>query len=340
MRAAILKSTGRIELGQAKEPQPQAGELKIRISQTGICGSEIHAFKGTHPFRIPPVILGHEASGEVVEVGPGVDGWKPGDRVTVIPQVGCGTCHYCQIGQENLCNQKTVLGTQRWPGSFGEYITVPAEKVLKLPDHIDDELGVLVEPLAVAVHAIRVAGPKLGDTAVICGAGTIGLTILMAALEAGIQQVIVTDVLDFNLEVAEALGATAVVNVRNQSVVDAARDLTGGLGVDIAWVTAGVGSALTEGVRSTRKQGKVVAVALFDEPVSVEMFDFVGTERILVGSQMYVPQDFPHAMRILSKRLDAARKLITHRMPIAKVQEAFTIAADHPENSIKVLLHY
>lgn len=340
MRAAVLRRKGFIELDQMDEPVPGPGELKIRIKQTGICGSEIHAFEGTHPFRVPPVILGHEATGEVVETGPGTEGWQPGDRVAVIPQIGCSECHYCRQGLENLCNRKTVLGTQAWVGSFAEFITAPAGRAIKLPGHIDDELGALVEPFAVAVHAVRLASPKLGDTALICGAGTIGLATLVAAIEAGIQQAIVTDVLDYNLEAAKALGATAVVNVKRQGLAEVVRDLTNGLGCDVAWVTAGTGPALRDGITSTRKQGKVVVVALFDEPATLGMFDFVGTERVLVGSQMYVPQDFDYAMRILSNRGETVRGMITHRMPIENIQEAFAIATRQAGDAIKVLLHY
>ena len=216
MRAAVLKDNYRIVLEDVKEPSPGPGEVKIQVRVTGICGSEVHAFKGTHPYRKPPVILGHELAGDIVEVGSDVEGLKVGDRVTVEPQIGCERCYMCRRGLNNLCESKIVLGTQEWPGSFAEYIIAPAKVVYRLPDGLSYEEGVMVEPLAVGVHAVRWSEMGLGDSVLVLGAGTIGLVTIMAARQAGARRIFATDVLDFNLAKAKELGATHTINVRQE----------------------------------------------------------------------------------------------------------------------------
>lgn len=255
MKAAVLQETYKIVLQDVPEVQPQAGEVKIQVKFTGICGSEIHAFKGTHPYRKPPVILGHELAGEVVALGSNVQGFAIGDRVTVEPQIACGECQPCSQGWTNLCDRKVVLGTTDWTGSFAEYIVAHQNVVYKLPDNLSYEQGVMVEPLAVGVSAVRRSEMKLGDNVLILGGGTIGLVTLMAAREAGAKQIFVTDVVDFNLDKAREVGATTTINVRNQDPVKTILEQTDGRGVDLAFITAGVDQAVGQALQAVRKRG-------------------------------------------------------------------------------------
>ncbi|MHB1417626.1 MAG: zinc-dependent alcohol dehydrogenase, partial [Chloroflexota bacterium] len=181
MKAAVLTAHYHIEFADIPEPEPKANEVKIKVISAGICGSEVHAFKGTHPFRHPPAILGHELAGEVVAVGDEINGYKVGDRVTVEPQILCGVCDACRAGYPNLCDNKVVLGTQKWVGGYAEYIVAPEQTLYKIPDSVSYDEAVMIEPLAVGVHAVREAKLKVGQSAIILGGGTIGLATLVAA---------------------------------------------------------------------------------------------------------------------------------------------------------------
>jgi L-iditol 2-dehydrogenase len=211
MKAAILENTGRIEVRDVRDLRPAPDELLIKTAYAGVCGSDLHAFRGKHPFRTPPVILGHEVAGTVVECGAGVEGFRPGDRVTVMPLLPCGSCPQCQMGRTNICRNKRVPGVREWLGLFTEYSLAKASVVFKLGRATPFELGVLAEPLAVGIHSVfRQARLTAGDRVIVLGAGPIGIFTAMAARAAGAGEIVVTDLLDFNLAlVREMCGAVA-----------------------------------------------------------------------------------------------------------------------------------
>lgn len=340
MRAVVVTGVRQLELRDVAPPEIGPGDVLIRVRTTGLCGSDVHAYLGTHPFRKPPMILGHELSGQVEAVGKNVTQFRPGDRVTVEPQLNCGACGPCRAGAPNLCRRKVVLGTTPWPGSFGELIAVPERVVYKLPDALDFELGALVEPLAVGVHAARVSGLGLGGSAAVFGSGPIGLACLAAARQAGATRLAAVDLQDHNLELARGLGATFTVNARQVAdVPQAVRDGVAPDGTDIAFVAVGHSAVVEQALRTVRPGGRVVLVALFDEPVQIsDPFQLVGTEIALIGSQMYVRQDFDVAIDMLaSGRLDF-RSLVTHRLPIERAEDAFKLAIDRTESPAKIHL--
>lgn len=181
MKVTILSNVYKINVIEIEKPKIKENEVLIRVKSSGICGSDLHAYRGHHPFRKPPVILGHEVSGVVEELGKAVDNIKVGDRVTVEPQLGCGECVYCLEGKYNLCINRRAPGIGSWMGSFSEYFVPPYKVVYKLPDTVNYDRGALIEPLAVGVHAVRNANIQLGDTIAILGAGTIGLMNLVVS---------------------------------------------------------------------------------------------------------------------------------------------------------------
>ena len=341
MKAAVLTAHYKIEFAEIPEPEPKPDEVKIKVASAGVCGSEVHAFKGTHPFRHPPAILGHEMAGEIVAVGADVQGFKVGDRVTVEPQILCGVCDYCKAGYPNLCVNKVVLGTQKWVGAYAEYMVAPVQTLYKIPDGMSYDEAVMIEPLAVGVHAVREAGLKIGESALILGGGTIGLCTLAAAREAGVMTTIVTDAVDFNLAVARELGATATVNVRKddlRAVVDRA---TGGKGVDVSLVTVGFSPVVNQGLVATKKRGRIVLIALFAEKVTVDdPFLIVGGERSLKGSQMYTRADVQTALDLISSGRVDAKMFITQRLPMSEVQRGFEIVDQKLEDCVKVILNW
>lgn len=337
LRSIVLVGTRQLELCEKAEPSPGPGEVKVRVSYTGICGSEVHAYLGTHPFRRPPAVLGHELSGVVVEIGHGVMGVETGARVTVEPQIPCGSCAYCKAGDYNLCSSKVVLGTTSWPGSFGQYVVVPVSTVVPLPEMISLEVGATVEPLAVGIHAVRLARPHIGDSAFVLGSGTIGLVTIAALKAAGISPIIASDIEEFNLTKALEMGATEVVHARKEDVVARVHELTGGLGTHYSFITVGVPTAIQTALDVTRRKGTVVVIALFESAPSFTAFSLVSSERQLVGSQMYTREDFQAAVNLLATKRVDTRPLITHRFSIEEYSYAFEVAANRVEPCAKVM---
>jgi len=341
VKAAVLTAPYKIEFQDIPEPEPKPNEVKIRVVSAGICGSEVHAFKGTHPFRLPPAILGHEMAGDIVAVGADVKGFKVGDRVTVEPQINCGVCDYCRAGYPNLCANKIVLGTKPWIGAYAEYFVAPEQTLYHIPDHLSYDEAVMIEPLSVGVHAAREASLPLGSSALILGGGTIGLCTLAALRTAGVVKTIVTDAVDFNLAAARDLGATATVNVRRDDLRAAVNDLTGGRGVDAAFVTVGFSAVANQGLSAVRKRGQVVVIALFSEKWTVdEPFAIVGGERVIHGSQMYTRADVQTALDLIASGRIDAKPFITQRLPMSEVQRGFEIVDKKLEDCIKVVLNW
>jgi len=214
----MLQEAGRIVVQEAPRPAVGRGEVLIRVAYAGVCGSDLHAFLGTHPFRKPPVVLGHELSGTVAEVGEGVEGLAVGDLVTVLPAVSCGQCRACVAGRTNICENRVVPGVQGWLGAFAEYFAAPATVTYPLGRHTTLVQGALAEPLAVAAHAVERGGVGAGSDVLILGGGTIGLLIGYAAQRAGARSVAITDLYDYNLTVASALGIAHTYNARQEGL--------------------------------------------------------------------------------------------------------------------------
>ncbi|MHB0870525.1 MAG: zinc-dependent alcohol dehydrogenase [Chloroflexota bacterium] len=342
MRAAVFTGIRRIEMQEVPTPSPRPDEVLIKVRAAGVCGSEVHAFLGTHPFRKPPAIMGHEMAGDIVEVGPEVKGFKPGDRVIVEPQISCGHCFYCQTGDYHLCLTKVIMGVPAWPGAFGEYVTAPGQTLIKMPDGFSYQEGAMCEPLAVGIASARKARVQLGDSALVLGSGPIGLCCVAAARAAGATNIIATDAYDFNLELARKLGATSACNVRMdgnlaQLVAEQARPE----GVDVAFVTAGFSAVLNQAMAHVRKMARVMVVALFDEPITLpEPFLIGGKELELVGVHMYVRKDFETAIDLISSGQINVKTLVTHVLPIQEAQHALELVHGKTENNAKVILTF
>ncbi|MCL5110400.1 MAG: alcohol dehydrogenase catalytic domain-containing protein [Chloroflexi bacterium] len=341
MKAAVLTAHYKIEMQDVPEPEPEENEVKIKVVASGVCGSEVHAYKGTHPFRHPPSILGHETAGDVVAVGSAVTKFKIGDRVTVEPQISCGVCDYCRAGHPNLCVDKVVLGTTKWIGAYAEYFVAPEQVVYRIPDNVAYDEAVMIEPLAVGVHAVREADLQLGQSVLILGGGTIGLCTLAAARAAGALSTIVTDAVDFNLAVARELGATATVNVRQGDLKAVVDQVTDGKGVDTAFVTVGFSPVVNQGLTSIKKRGQVILIALFAGNATIDdPFTIVGGERVLRGSQMYTGADVQIAVDLIGSGKVDAKMFITQHLPMSEAQRGFEIVDKKLEDCVKVVLHW
>jgi len=340
MRAAFLETEGRMAMVEAEMPTIQsADQILIQVKTVGVCGSEVHAFHGTHPYRKAPVILGHEAAGEVVSVGEAVTEFKAGDRVIVDPQWACGQCTYCRAGDLNLCPSKKVLGTPTWPGAFGEYIVAPEEAVFHLPDNLSYAQGSLIEPLTIAVHVVRRANLAAGESVAILGTGSIGGMVSGVCHAQGANPIITADIRQHCLDAArERLGATHDILLPDDNLVDRVKELTGGEGVDVVFITADDVSLVSQGVEMAKRRGRIVLVALLtDAPLQLTAYEIIRKELHIVGSIMSNHEDVRKAIELAASGQVDVDGILTHVLPIEEAQRGMELARTKDDGAIKVI---
>jgi threonine dehydrogenase-like Zn-dependent dehydrogenase len=288
-----------MELQNEPEPQPQAGEVVLRVDAVGICGSELSGYLGQNSLRVPPLVMGHEFAGTVAEVGANVSGLQIGDRVTVNPLSGCGECALCQLGLENLCPKRQIVGIHR-PGAFAELVAVPTANCTSMPEGISQVAGSLAEPLGCGVRAARVGGVASGSRVLVLGAGTIGLMCIAAARKAGGSVTLAADPNAGRLQTASQWGAENLCDTRSADPAEVSRDLTAGLGVDVAIDAVGTDTTRRVAVRAVRPGGAVVLVGLHVAESPFEANYIVRSEIRVAGSFAYTPADFAAAVALLA----------------------------------------
>lgn len=338
MKAAVVTKPYQVEIEEREIPEIGQEEVLIKVERAGICGSDLHLYKGTHAFRKPPAVLGHEISGTVCRTGAKVTKYKVGDRVTVEPQVGCGNCEFCKSGHVNLCTGKRVPGTPSWTGTFVEYFNAPEQAVYKLNDQISFEVGALVEPLAVAVQALdQITGTSKNSMAIL-GSGTIGLLVLAAAKNRGYQDIYCTDTAPFNRELALKLGAKAAYDPLETDVAEQIKKETNGKGVDACVIAAGAPNIVDQASAVTKKLGEVVLVSMITKEIPVYTYSFVFNEQKLLGTMTYTTEAFEEAARLINEGLDVGA-VITHDLPLEETGRGLEILDKKTENAGKILVH-
>jgi len=336
MRQAVMRSPGCIEFVGIPEPEPGPGEVKVRIHRIGICGSDIHVNKGLHPFTSYPVVQGHEWAGEIVAVGEGVDGLRPGQRVTATPQWVCGTCAPCLRGDYNICDSLKVKGFQA-PGCAQDYWITEAEKIVPLPDDFTWEQGAFIEPVAVGCHSTRRAGSLQQRKVVVTGAGPIGNLVGQWARVRG-AQVMIRDVSAYRLDIARKCGIPFTSNVREESLKDGARRCFGEEGFDVVFECAGVESALAEGIDAVAKGGVVVAVAVYEEAPRVDMSIVGDRELSIIGTLMYKKEDFVEAVDRVASGDVVVEPMCSMHFPFTQYADAYAFIDAQGEKSMKVFV--
>jgi L-iditol 2-dehydrogenase len=337
MKAALVTDVEKVSIEEIERPVIKDDEVLIKVKTVGVCGSDLHLFRGTHAFRKPPAILGHEIAGEVVEIGKRVRNLKVGDRVTVEPQYGCGECEFCRQGLINLCTKKIVPGTAKWIGVFVEYFNAPEKTVYKLNDSVSYPMGTMIEPLAVAVRAFRRATVKEKDCVVILGSGTIGLLCLVVARQMGYKTIICTDTAQFNLDMALKHGATLAINPLEVDVVEAVKKLTDGKGADLALVAAGANNILDQASACVRKRGEIGVIAMITEKIPFYSYQIVFNEQTMYGAMTYATPDFKEAAEMINGGLDLS-DFITQTMDLEHTQEGLGVLSQKKENVVKVMI--
>lgn len=334
-RIASIVSKGRIAFAEREVGELMPGQALVRIRASAICGSDLHLFKDRHPAVRLPVTVGHEFSGDVVAVGPGVDSVRPGDRVTVEPVIACGKCPACRRGQYGYCEAISFTYRQG-DGAMAEYFVGDAQRMFRLPEDLGYEAAALTEPMAVALHAVKRAGVGLDDRVAVIGAGAIGIFIAAISRHLGARDVVISDVSRFRLARALEMGATRAVLAGAEDVDRVALEMSGGRGFDLSFECVGREATLVQAIRSVKQNGLVTNVGIFEEPeVRLDISVLVRKELRLQGSQGYC-WDFEQAITLV-KALGADR-LITHEFGLDEIEKAFEAALDPAQNALKVIV--
>jgi 2-desacetyl-2-hydroxyethyl bacteriochlorophyllide A dehydrogenase len=335
IRQVVVTAPGVVEIRHTARPEPGPGEVLIRMRAVGICGSDVHAFHGRHPFVPTPYHPGHEVVGTVEAVGAGVD-LPVGRRVVIEPILACGRCKYCLDGRYNLCATLAFFGCTAPTGGLADLFVLPAGRALPVPDQLSDALAALVEPLSTPVHAVRLAGLDLtGRTVAILGAGTIGLLTLVAARQAGAARIAVSDTVAAKRDLARRLGADSVHDAAAPAMVEAIRDDLGTSG-DVVFDCVAVQQTLDQAIAIALKGGTVVVVGVPAAPVTVPLPEIQDRQVRIQGSAMYTREDIARSVAMLTDGLIEQDDLVTARYPFARVAEAFDEASSGRQVKVMV----
>ena len=341
MRRVVVTAPGTVQVVGVPRPDLRPGEARVRMTVTGVCGSDVHACHGTHPFVPLPYQPGHEVVGVVTELDDetGADaGVRVGDRVTVEPTLPCLTCKMCRTGRSNICENLRFFGCGYEQGGMADEFTVPASRLHVIPDDVDDLDAALIEPLATPVHAVRLAGDVSGRAVVVLGAGTIGLLVLKALRHAGAGRIVMTDVLAAKRELALELGADAVVDAARPDVADAMRAALGE-SADVVLDCVAVQSTLDLGVELIGRGGTLVVVGVAARPVTVPLPVIQDRQIRIQGSATYLPDDYDRSLEIIRSGEVTAADFITARFPMSDAADAFAAAADGDDIKVIVTPH-
>jgi L-iditol 2-dehydrogenase len=340
MKALVktIPGEGGLALLDWSEPAPAPDQVKMRVAAAGICGTDLHILRGKWLCH-PPVVLGHEWTGTVVEAGSRVTNFKPGDRVVAAnPARTCGVCYFCIAGNPFMCPHRVSAGYMI-DGAFAEYICIDSRRCHHLPDHVTFREAALGEPLSVAVHAaIERTTIHSGDLVVISGPGCIGLLTLQIARLEGARVILAGLGRDSRrLECGWALGAEAIVNTEEQSLLEVVRELSGGVGADIAYECAGSAASLDNCWQAVRKCGTVAALGVHPEPIVTDFGKVMMKELNVIGSYGYVWTSWQRTVKLLAERKVNIEAMISHEFPLERFEAAFEAARD--KTAIKVLLN-
>jgi len=337
MKAILYADWERLELVDVPEPKPKEGEVLIKVGHVGICGSEIECVVQRHPRRQPPLIMGHEFAGTVVELGDGVTNLQVGQQVAVNPIIGCWKCRWCQQGRPNLCERRKLLSMQL-PGAFAEFVVAPAENCHPLPEGVTTREGAITEPVANAVHALRLAQTVLPERVIVFGAGPIGLVCAQVARAFGATFIVIVEVIPQRIEIAKNF-ADAVINPQTEDVLAKAKELTKGLGFDLALDAVGRSITRRLAVESVHPMGIVMWVGLHEDETTVPGMQVIYGEKTVKGSSAYTDADFATALKLIASGKVEVKSWV-HEFPLEQGVEVFwKLARGETPEVVKALLH-
>jgi len=341
MKALVHTAPLRLELTEMPIPELEPRDVLVRVAAVAICGSDVHGYTGTTGRRIPPIVMGHEASGIVEAVGSGVEQWRPGDRVTFDSTVYCNECANCRAGRVNLCERRQILGVStpafRRHGAMAELVAMPSWILHRLPDGISFDEAALVEPTAVAMHAVRISGIEPDAPVVVVGAGAIGILVMQAAKATGAGTVVVFDVRDERLELVRRLGADVVVN---SETADPAAALLSAIGAPAAGTVleaVGIGPTVRLAADLTAPGGRLTLIGNVQPSVELNLQAIVSKELAINGSAASAGE-YPACLALMAEGRIRTRPLISRVMALADGQEAFDSLRRAEPGLMKIVL--
>jgi len=339
VRVAMYYNNHDVRLEEQPVPEIGPGEVLIKIIASGICGSDVMEW---YRIKKAPLVLGHEIAGDIVAVGEGVTGFKPGDRVTATHHVPCGRCEYCQRGQHSLCT--LISNTKYYPGGFAEYVRVPAinvetKGVLKLPDSVSYDEGSFTEPLGCVVRGLRVMDFEPARSVLVLGSGLSGQLVIRTARAYGAGKIIATDINDFRLDMAKKSGAEVAIHATREDVIQRALEETNGEGVDYVIPTAAAPVLFDQAMQTVRKGGTVLLYGIMAPGTKVEfdVFPFWKKQVKLLSTYAAAPRDLAEALELIRAGRVPVEDMITHRLPLAETQKGFELVAAGGD-SMKVII--
>ena len=342
MKALVLEEYNQLIYKEMPEPQVGPDDVLVRIKASGICGSDVHGMDGSTGRRIPPLIMGHEAAGVIAQVGSNVDNFHPGARVTFDSTVYCGGCFFCRRGEINLCDHRRVLGVScgdyRQHGTFAEYVAVPRRIIYPLPDNISFEQSAMLEPCSVAFHAAAITPLSLNDTAVVVGAGIIGLLLIQALRASGCGQIIAVDLAPERLALAQQLGADKSLNPAEDDAVAVIKKMTGNRGADVAFDAVGINASLKTGLNSLRKGGALTLIGNLASEVGLALQTVV-TGEICVRGSCSSRGDYPAGLDMIARGAIQVDPLISATAPLSEGAQWFQRLYQKEKGLIKVMLN-
>ncbi|MEF9916720.1 MAG: alcohol dehydrogenase catalytic domain-containing protein [Lachnospiraceae bacterium] len=338
MIQAIMTEPGNIVYQEVEVPEISENQIKIKIKRIGICGSDIHVNHGKHPYTSYPVVQGHEVSAEVVEIGENVMNCKVGDKVTIQPQVVCGTCYPCTHGMYNDCEVLKVMGFQT-TGMASEYFVVDADKALVLPKEMSWDHGAMIEPLAVAVHAVRRYSKDMtGKKALVLGGGPIGNLVAQTAKALGAEVVLLSELSTYRLKTAEKCGILTV-NPKEKKLLEVIEETLGQDRADVIFECIGINVTTKQAIEYARKGSSIVIVGVFGELANVDMAAVQDHELTLLGSAMYREEDYIKAIELVKEGWIEFETLITHRFGFKEFKKGYDTIDLEKDKAMKVMIN-
>lgn len=341
-KEARLLAPGKVEVFDCEMPAEEAGKVIVKMEYCGVCGSDVHFFKDGRIGRTVvkfPFVQGHECSGEIIQVGEGVEGLSLGDKVVIEPGVPCGKCEHCLNGNYNLCEKVVFMATPPHNGAFKKYVSYPAEWCFKLPEKVSTLEAAMIEPLAVGMYAAKRGEADCGDTVVITGMGCIGLMTLLSCKARNVNKIIVTDVFENRLAKAKELGADFVINAREEDSVERVKELTNGKGADIVFETAGNPTTMAQAVYLVRRGGVIVQVGTTAEPVSYQFNELVKIEADIRTVFRYKNM-FPLCIKLIEKGDIDLMKVHPEIFEFEDIAQAFDTAINRGNEVVKCMVKF
>lgn len=335
MKAAVWYGNKTIKIEDRPHPKIGDNEVLIRVKAVSVCGSDLHAYIGQSKRRTPPLVLGHEFSGEVAKVGGNATAVVKGDRVVLEPLISCGECEPCKRGKNNICENMRLIG-MHYDGAFAEYVSVPANNCHLLSETVSFEDSALTEPLAVAIHAANITPIKTHDTIVVIGSGAIGLMMVQVAKLRGAKKIIVVGNHDYQLELSKTLGADEVINAKREDLVQTI--IADRLVVDAVFEVVGRQKTMQQAITIVKRGGVVTMIGMLESAMDLDLLDLTVRELTIRGSYGYTSGEFNQALKMIVKKDVQIAPIITHVFSLNEIVKGFEVLAHKNENVIKVII--